>query len=269
MKAKSIIIALATALTTACGNNTASNNDFTTDSIAFSEKTKTAEVIVQADFPKSGNLTTTNIIREYINEELGGTYGGNITESDSMLAYYGKAQMAELEKLSAEFETESAVSMYSSRHVSKIYETNQYITYISSFESYTGGAHGMHGATYTTFRKSDGRRFGNEMLTRRDTEEFRALIKDGLKRYFAEDEGKEISDDELKEMLLTNSGVDYLPLPQYPPCLTEKGMMFVYQPYEIAPYAAGMPHFTVPYDKIKPFLTVTAIKLIDGKTENE
>ncbi len=123
----------------------------------------------------------------------------------------------------------------------------------------------MHGSANTTFRKSDGRRFGNEMLIRTGTEEFRTLIKDGLKQYFAENEGKDISDEELKEQLITDYSVDFLPLPQFPPYLTEKGVGFTYQPYEIAPYAAGMPSFTIPYEKIKPYMTVTAVKLIENK----
>ncbi len=31
---------------------------------------------------------------------------------------------------------------------------------------------------------------------------------------------------------------------------TDKGLSFLYQHYEVAPYAAGMPEFTVPYDKL-------------------
>ena len=39
--------------------------------------------------------------------------------------------------------------------------------------------------------------------------------------------------------------------------------MFVYNPYEIGPYAAGMPTFTIPYADIQPYLTTTAQKLIE------
>jgi hypothetical protein len=39
---------------------------------------------------------------------------------------------------------------------------------------------------------------------------------------------------------------------------------FVYQPYEIAPYAVGMPAFTIDFKEIRPYLTVTAQKLLQG-----
>ena len=46
------------------------------------------------------------------------------------------------------------------------------------------------------------------------------------------------------------------------PYMTEQGVHFLYQPYEIAPYAAGMPAFTISYEDIKPYLTIGALKLI-------
>ena len=42
-------------------------------------------------------------------------------------------------------------------------------------------------------------------------------------------------------------------LPQ--PALTPDGVCISFQPYSIACHAAGSFHFTVPYDKLKPYLT--------------
>ena len=39
------------------------------------------------------------------------------------------------------------------------------------------------------------------------------------------------------------------------PALTDEGVVFSYQPYEIACFAAGMYHFTIPYSQLKDFLT--------------
>ena len=43
--------------------------------------------------------------------------------------------------------------------------------------------------------------------------------------------------------------------------MQEKGVKFVYQPYEISYYAAGKPEFTIPYAAIRPYLTPQAVKL--------
>ena len=54
----------------------------------------------------------------------------------------------------------------------------------------------------------------------------------------------------------------HFPLPKCQPYLARHGMTFVYQPYEIAPYSAGAPQFTVPFEQIKPFLSRQGRKLI-------
>ena len=39
------------------------------------------------------------------------------------------------------------------------------------------------------------------------------------------------------------------------PALTDEGVVFSYQPYEIACFAAGMYHFTIPYNRLMDYLT--------------
>lgn len=48
--------------------------------------------------------------------------------------------------------------------------------------------------------------------------------------------------------------------------LTEEGIVFSFQPYEIDCWAAGAYHFVVPYNKLMPYLTTKAKRLIDGVT---
>jgi hypothetical protein len=54
----------------------------------------------------------------------------------------------------------------------------------------------------------------------------------------------------------------FLPLPQAAPYFTKDGITFVYAQYEIACYAAGMPTFTIPYNKIEGILTSSAAALL-------
>jgi hypothetical protein len=56
--------------------------------------------------------------------------------------------------------------------------------------------------------------------------------------------------------------VNRIPLPSAAPAFTKKGLAFIYQQYEIAPYAAGMVNFDIAYDKIRPFLTAEAQALL-------
>lgn len=257
-----LIPAIAVAMA-ACGDRQQSGNGFATDSVTFEQTTKSEEVTLYADYPTAGNPILTGAIAEYISESMGGTYEGSLENGDSLMAYYGTGIA---KKLRAEYEdvgdTDRPPYAYS-MEIRKEHETGKTVTYTALSYSYMGGAHGMGTKRGTTFRKTDGRRFSTDMLRNTDSEEFRKMIKEGLRTYFKE-EGEEPADDrQLKDMLLTESSVDDLPLPQFDPYLTKDGVAFVYQQYEIAPYAAGMPAFTIPYDKMKPYLTVTGLSMIE------
>ena len=80
--------------------------------------------------------------------------------------------------------------------------------------------------------------------------------------YFNEVEQDVNSDENLKEMLIGVDDVNRIPLPAAAPYFTKEGLCFCYQQYEIAPYAAGMINFTIPYGKIRSFLTSEAQELI-------
>ena len=263
MKHASLFFALITLLITSCGTQgNKGGGELKTDSMTVENKTKAMEITVTADFPTAGNAALTNSICEYISEELGGTYRGDVSKTDSMLAYYVQTRKAALEDYLVEEAMEDMPPLYNMAKVMKRYETDKFVTYISTTESYYGGAHGMHTAIGTTIRKSDGRRFGQEMLIKTDSDGFRAIIKEGLREYFSDFDDHRLNDEELKNALLTDNSVDYLPLPQFAPTLEKPGVVFTYQPYEIAPYAAGMPSFTVPYDKMKPYLTAAVLDML-------
>lgn len=261
---KSIIAALftAAAIATSCGGGKTESQALAFDSVKYENKVKNIEVSIKADYPIHGDGAVANAIREYISETLGGTYSGDLAAADSVIAFYGKAQADSLVKMTEDFDGDEP-PMTSRYEIKKVYENERIVTMTTYTEEYLGGAHGMSTEGGVTVRKTDGRRFGYDMFRDTDSEEFRQLIKDGLKDYFNQfEEAKVSTDEQLKNMLLIDDDVNYLPLPQFQPYMTADGMVFIYQPYEIAPYAAGKPQFTVPYDKIRKFLTATAQKLI-------
>lgn len=184
-------------------------------------------------------------------------------KSDSLLAYYGNTIEGKLKEEYDDVGDNSRPPYSFSMDIRKIYETDRTVTFTASSYSYMGGAHGMGTNIGKTFRKSDGRRFCVEMMCNVNTDEFRNMIKERLRTYFKENGENVTTDDELAEMLITESGLDFLPLPQYDPYLTKDGVKFVYQQYEIAPYAAGLPSFTIPYDKVWPYLTQEGRNMIE------
>ena len=199
------------------------------------------------------------IITEYMSEMLGGTYEGDYADTTALMNHYIDATLEEFHGEYAEVPNwaEEGMQLSNNMAAKKEFESSKLITYVFTNESFHGGAHGGYTVMGQTFRKSDGRRIGWDVLNKTYSEEFQELLKHGLKEYFEVG-----SDDELKSMLLNESDYYSIPLPQCGPMFVKKGISFVYNQYEITPYAAGLPSFVVPYDKIKPFLNATGKKLI-------
>ncbi len=137
--------------------------------------------------------------------------------------------------------------------------SDSYIVFNSKNYIFTGGAHGgVIGRGPMTFKVEDGSIF-KDFIIDGSCEKMQPLLREGLVSYFNE-RGMETDDTNLDQMLLLNKAM--IPLPGYDLYPTAEGLAFVYQQYEIAPYAAGMPTFTIAYDKIRSYLTAEAVKLL-------
>ena len=234
-----------------------------TDSIALIQEDSIAEVDIILDYPTMGSKPLIDSLRRF----LATTLGVDTLYADSPDSLLHHALQLGYDEMKAEYDDIRTYregelpTMGYSYHIKKDAETNRYVTYIVAYYEYRGGAHGGTIIWGNTFRKDDGRSLGWNMLTNTDSKEFQQLIKDGIRSYFHANDSTIITDDQLKDMLLIEADIDHLPLPQFAPYLTDQGMSFTYQQYEIAAYAMGLPSFIIPYDKLKPFLTQEASTL--------
>lgn len=235
--------------------------------LEYSYDKNKVEVGLDIDYP-TGSALIDKAVAEYISEKLGGTYDGDLANGDSLVSYYGDEILAELKKHLKEdinngVEDEYINGYYRKMEIKKEYETDLLVTYSYTEDIYLNGAHGMQYFYGQTFRKSDGRRFDEGMMRQLYSEEMYNLRKEGLREYFNESGDNANTDEELKDCIITDDDVNYLPMPKHTPYVTKKGMVFIYQPYEISYYAAGAPTFTIPLKKMKPFLTQTAKELLE------
>ena len=232
-----------------------------------SKKDKSGEYKIIVDFPTSGNPILVNAIREYISESLGisyagelennmqGSYDGDLSNGQKMIDYYFDLKYKEFKKahdLMAENMTGDVPTFASETEIHFLYETDKFVTYEMKKYEDMGGAHGGTFISGMTFRKSDGRRVDWELFTK----SMQDVIKKGLKKYF------EVNTDEELENSLSLENTYMLPLPATPPVFTKEGVMFTYQQYEIAAYAAGLPSFIVPYDEAKSLMNTTGKNLL-------
>ena len=232
-----------------------------------SKKDKSGEYKIIVDFPTSGNPILMNAIREYISESLGisyagelennmqGSYDGDLSNGQKMIDYYFDLKYKEFKKahdLMAENMTGDVPTFASETEIHFLYETDKFVTYEMKKYEDMGGAHGGTFISGMTFRKSDGRRVEWDLFTK----SMQDVIKKGLKKYF------EVNNDEELENSLSLENTYMLPLPAAPPVFTKEGVLFTYQQYEIAAYAAGLPSFIVPYDEAKSLMNTTGKNLL-------
>ena len=202
-------------------------------------------------------------------------FSGNEDDTEALMGYYEERTLRHVDGLSqadfddrersirenaeltdaekAELVAEAPKWSYEYK-LQKLSETERYLVFNAQEYVYMGGAHGGAASDGTTFRKTDGRRLGWDLFV--SGSGMQEVIKNGLMEYF-----QVKTEEELTECLSLDNTV-FFPLPQTPPLFQKDGILFIYQQYEIAAYAAGQPSFILPYDKAKKMMNNTGKQLV-------
>ncbi len=137
----------------------------------------------------------------------------------------------------------------------------KYVSYMSQYQEFTGGAHGMYAFIPATIVKSSGKRLTN--ILRPDKEEdMQSVLWEGL----LEGTDDEQYRNDINEYLeYSGRPKDVLPLPENEPWLAPDGVHLQYQPYEICNWAMGAPVIVIPTEKALPFISDEAAKLHNNK----
>lgn len=120
---------------------------------------------------------------------------------------------------------------------------------------YLGGAHGSSSIEVANILKPSGKRLTQTIDTLK-LKEMQPMLRKGVLAYINANSDSSITDSSLNDYLLIEGNL--IPLPATLPYLAADGLHFVYQQYEIAPYAMGIITFTVPYAEAKSFMTAEA-----------
>lgn len=121
------------------------------------------------------------------------------------------------------------------------------LTYAMHFEEYTGGVHGIYSTHYTNL---DLRHLQTLTLGDIFIEGYEEPVTDLLWQQLIKDVNAKDKED-AEEMGYGILG-DLMPTENF--CLTPDGILFVYNIYEIAPYAMGATSIILPYKQLKPWL---------------
>lgn len=254
-----------------------------TDSCILQEG-EIVQCAISVDYPTEPNELSKNI-RTILNEELANLYLGNMNgdQIEKQESYKGdlangnlviekyckdnfaylKSQMKDLK----DADPRADANMSYDIRLNKEAETDSYVTYHCFSYVYLAGAHGSTFERSFNIVKATGKKLSQVVDTAR-VKDLQPILRKGVLSYLNQQSGTEsqteneeqITDAQLNDYLFIENGI--IPLPSSSPYLAKDGVHFIYQQYEIGPYVMGLVSFTVPLEKIKPYLTGEALKLL-------
>ena len=184
---------------------------------------------------------------------------------EAYLTYCAKQGMERMGSQLREEAVEGFLGGYENRLEIKLVEKHDnYLTFRLTHDIYTGGAHGGSYLEGVTFRCDDASRMDWSIFDSEKRPELVEKLKVGLKKYFNQYEEEPVeTDSALFECLLLFDNPDTpeneltfgVPLPHTAPWLTDGGIGFIYQEYEITAYAYGRPVFVIPVEELEPLMT--------------
>ena len=125
-------------------------------------------------------------------------------------------------------------------------QTDRYVTYIWEGYVYTGGAHPLPWYYGVTFSKLDGNMVGYDLFE--DPETLVDLISQNIKHQYFEPY-------QTAEESYSFDPETPFPLPENDPWIETDSVVFCYGPFEIAPYAAGLPLCKIAISDLRPYLS--------------
>ena len=260
-----LLVALSSLAQSRKSNSSSAVVPFTVKTVAFSDSSRYADVSVKADWPE-GSTAVANAVRVYLKAQMdtvmkyqivvdGGagtpaaSFPGNIVDGDAVTRFYSRQLFDSLtfRNKSMEDITSAEVPYVSNVTMRLTYKGSRFVTYEVETYTFQGGAHGSTVRYGVSFDRKTGNRL-KALKPSQTARRLQPLLRRGVMSYFASS-GQPVRERDLKNMLFIYDSL--IPLPAYSPYFTRRGVHFVYQQYEIAPYAAGIIEFTIPYSKLK------------------
>lgn len=277
-----IFIAALLCMLCSCNHATQPTTLSTDSVVSIKAEGNNMECKITADYPNSDD-SLSHSVAAYINGELARLYLPIINGEDNKQKYpayngeptdgkavadfytsgtleYMKAQAKELKEAGMK----ETPSLSYELAVRKTADNDRYVSYETTAYAFLGGAHGSAVKYTANIAKPSGTVLAQTVDTLQ-TKALQPILRKGVLGYLHENGDSTVTDKTLGETLFIENGI--IPMPAHAPYLADDGVHFVYQQYEIGPYAMGMVEFTVPYTEIKPYLTKEALTLVKQDQE--
>lgn len=201
--------------------------------VAYSNTAR--HIALTVDYPTGGNAATVDSLRAYIRTRFEALqtmwlghdqactplrYAGNPDNADDFVEYAAETTASSMLDALDSFslaEGRYAIQM----DIRRVDEDTAQVSYQATGYAYMGGAHGLGFTNGITISKHDGHR----MTLVNASDSLRRLVTQRLHQTEAD----------------IHFDTEPVPMPATAPYLKDGKIVFVYQPYEIGPYAIGMP----------------------------
>ncbi|HYH56941.1 MAG TPA: DUF3298 and DUF4163 domain-containing protein, partial [Anseongella sp.] len=198
----------------------------------------------------SGNNALNDTLSAQVEAWLTGTPDGQGPAASP--EEFSKAFISDYEQFAREF-PESRAKWYIKRKIEIIANNNHFITLQLSEESYLGGAHGMNVHLFASFDPSGGQRITLEDLVEPGR---MAQLEKTAESFFRREtnipEGQSLKDAGYFYMEEDSTGSPFRLTDNF--AITREGLLFYYNPYDIAPYSMGATVLKVPFRDIREAL---------------
>ena len=248
MKKQLILIALLMVALVGCNRTKSSDNAFEVETYSLTDS-----VFIENDYDKNYSryavsvdipVTKNDSLRENIIQWI---FGGDV---EDYVTYFED----ERDYFFSEEGDEPGSSLASNYTLSE--QTDLYVTYISEGYVFTGGAHPMPWYYGTSFSKLDGSVIDYDIFN--EPQQIVGLLSESIvNQYF------NVYNTEEEEYIFEPN--ESFQLPTNHPWIETDSLVFCYQPYEIAPYSAGMPLCKIAIVDLKPYLSDRGKELLNVK----
>ena len=252
MKKILILIGAATCVLSACCQGGSKELIFKNfkDSIGETDGKYVYSSVASIDFPVEGDKKLAKTVREWIL-----TYSQGKLHGDNYQKYVSNVAKKIFDKPDSPKDAKG--NYENSLEINLLCDTTKYLTLTSLVYHSAGTWYGAHKSVGATFRKSDGKIFGKEMIDSTKSLELKRLIVTHLPEALCIEDGKNVADCLNKDALEDADGALLIKLPgSFMPYIDGDGNVVVtYGLHEIASYDYGEVEVLIPKGEILPLLT--------------
>lgn len=181
-------------------------------------------------------------------------FDGNANSDHQIPEFASNLYFASIKEYFGSIDEEYPAALFTDLNLEVIESNNRYVTYQMYTHGYYGGAHGMYTERLVSFDHVNQQAIDNDYLFKPECmdEVLAILIEEAEKTQEYKNWNPNIME------CVTNvddagNPTGGFTLPD--PGLTDEGIVFSFQPYDISCFAAGAFHFTIPYQRIENCLT--------------